>query len=48
MKNKDFDNYKLNEEGALEGFNAVVWSRKVKRETGKQWTDKDGGAVRHW
>lgn len=31
-----------NEEPCIEGFNAVEWSRHVKREFAKKWTDENG------
>lgn len=31
-----------NEEPCIEGFNAVEWSRHVKREFAKKWSDENG------
>ncbi|SMO94365.1 hypothetical protein [Fodinibius sediminis] len=31
-----------NEEPCIEGFNAVEWSRQVRLNFGKKWTDENG------
>lgn len=31
-----------NEDPPIEGFNAVEWSRQVKRNFAKKWTDENG------
>lgn len=35
MKNND-------EDPCIEGFHAVEWSRQVRREFGKKWSDENG------